>query len=128
MQQRIYSDFDLSFTKHPITKDVSRKTKEYAIVQSLRNLLLTNHYERPFNPRFGSNVRALLFELVDPINATILQTEIVTLLTNHEPRIQIDDLQVISDEDNNGYNVVLRFYMLNSTKPMSIEVFLTRLR
>ena len=128
MQQRIYSDFDLSFTKHPITKDVSRKTKEYAIVQSLRNLLLTNHYERPFNPRFGSNVRALLFELVDPINATILQTEIVTLLTNHEPRIQIDDLQVIGDEDNNGYNVVLRFYMLNSTKPMSIEVFLTRLR
>jgi phage baseplate assembly protein W len=128
MDQRTFTDFDLNFTKHPITKDVSKKTKEYAIIQSVKNLIQTNHYERPFNPKFGSNIRGLLFELIDPITAGILHKEISILLTNYEPRIKIDDLQVNGDVDNNGYNVILRFYILNSTKPTTLNVFLNRLR
>jgi phage baseplate assembly protein W len=127
-QQRIFSDFDLDFMKHPITKDVSKKTKEYAIIQSVRNILQTNFYERPFNPKFGSNIRALLFELIDPITASIMHKEITTVLTNYEPRIKIDDLQVNGDPDSDGYNVILRFYILNSVKPTTLSVFLNRLR
>lgn len=127
-QQRIFSDFDLNFTKHPITKDVSKKTKEYAIIQSVKNILQTDYYERPFNPRFGGNLRGLLFELVDPLTAGIIHKQITITLTNNEPRIKIDDLQVNADVDSNGYNVILRFYILNSTKPTTLTVFLNRLR
>lgn len=128
MAQRIFSDLDLSFTKHPITKDVSKKTKEYAILQSLKNLIQTNHYERPFNAKLGSNIRSLLFELVDPISASILHKELTLLITNYEPRVKIDELQVNPDVDNNRYNISVRFYMNNSAKPTTISLFLNRLR
>ena len=128
MDPKTFTDFDISFTKHPITKDVSRKTKDYAIIQSVKNLMQTDHYERPFNPRFGSNIKGLLFELIDPITAGVLHKEITILLTNYEPRIKIDDLQVNGDPDNNRYSVILRFYILNSTKPTTVSVFLNRLR
>ena len=128
MEQRVYSDIDLDFKAHPITKDVLRKTKEYAVIQSVKNLMQTNYYERPFNPLLGSNIRAMLFEPADGLTATILNKEIVTLITNYEPRVKIDDLQVNADPDNDRYEVILRFYILNSIKPITINLFLNRLR
>jgi phage baseplate assembly protein W len=128
METRIYSDLDLNFTKHPITKDVARKTKENAIIASVKNILYTNYNERPFNPSFGSNIKGILFEPVDNITAIDLDTEIRLALTNYEPRIKIDALQCNPDYDNNGYQIYLRFFLLNSIKPITISVFLERLR
>lgn len=128
MEQRTYSDLDLSFTKHPITKDVSRKTKENAVIASIKNLLQTNYYERAFNPTLGGNITGLLFEPVDPVTAGFLNKEILNTITNHEPRIKVDELQVVADPDNLGYNVTLRFYLLNSIRPVTINLFLDRLR
>jgi phage baseplate assembly protein W len=128
METRIYSDLDLNFTKHPITKDVARKTKENAIIASVKNILYTNYNERPFNPSFGSNIKSILFEPVDNITAIDLDTEIRLALTNYEPRIKIDALQCNPDYDNNGYQIYLRFFLLNSIKPITISVFLERLR
>ncbi len=128
METRIYSDLDLNFTKHPITKDVARKTKENAIIASVKNILYTNYNERPFNPSFGSNIQGILFEPVDNITAIDLDTEIRLALTNYEPRIKIDALQCNPDYDNNGYQIYLRFFLLNSIKPITISVFLERLR
>lgn len=128
MEQRIFSDLDIDFTMHPITKDVSRKTKENAVIQSVKNLMMTDYYERPFNPLLGSNIKAMLFEPVDTITASILHKEITTLITNYEPRVKIDQLLVLANPDDNRFQVNLRFYILNSIKPVTINVFLNRLR
>ena len=84
-----YSDLDLNFTIHPVKKDINRYTNEAAVVNSIKNLILTNHYERPFQPDIGSNVRRILFENMDTITATTLQNEIAQTIRNYEPRVNI---------------------------------------
>lgn len=128
MENRVYSDLDLNFTKHPITKDVARKLKENAVIASIKNIIFTNFNERPFNPNFGSGVRGLLFEPLDEITATNLYKVVFTAINNFEPRVKIDVIQVVPDPDRNGYQVTIRFYLLNSLKPITISTFLDRLR
>ena len=125
---RIFSDLDLDFGKHPITKDVVRKTQENAIINAVKNLIQTNKNEKPFNPKFGSNINAMLFEPLDELTASILTTEIRSLIANYEPRVRVDDLQVRPDYDKNGFNVILKFSVVNSLKPITVSVFLSRLR
>lgn len=127
-QERVFTDLDLDFTKHPITKDVSKKTKEYAVIQSLRNLILTNFYERPFHSKLGSNISKMLFEPINGITSSIIHKEIVTLISNFEPRVTLDELQVNADPDNYRYDISIRFYVTNSVRPIRISLFLNRLR
>ena len=126
--ERTFSDLDLNFTKHPITKDVARKTGNNAIIGSLKNLINTNFYERPFNPRLGSNVRNMLFEPLDPLTGVTLQKEIKILIDNFEPRVTLRDVQVVADYDRNSYQVTLTFFTTNSTQPLRTVLFLNRLR
>lgn len=128
VEERTFSDLDLNFTKHPITKDVARKTGNNAIIGALKNLVLTNFYERPFNPKFGSNVRAMLFEPLDPLTGSILQKEIKILIENYEPRVSLRDVQVVADFDRNSYQVTITFFTVNSTQPLRTVLFLNRLR
>lgn len=128
VEERTFSDLDLNFTKHPITKDVARKTGNNAIIGALRNLVFTNFYERPFNPKFGSNIRAMLFEPLDPLTGTILQKEIKILIENYEPRVSLRDIQVVADFDRNSYQVTITFFTVNSTQPLRTVLFLNRLR
>ena len=128
VEERTFSDLDLNFTKHPITKDVARKTGNNAIIGALRNLVFTNFYERPFNPKFGSNIRAMLFEPLDPLTGTILQKEIKILIENYEPRVSLRDIQVVADFDRNSYQVTITFFTVNSTAPLRTVLFLNRLR
>lgn len=125
---RDYKDLDLNFTIHPIRKDVNKLTGERAIINSVKNLLLTNHYERPFQPQLGSNIRHLLFEPLDPITASSIKVEIETTLKNFEPRIAIEGINVKVDYDNNGFSVDLIFRPLNLTTPIQITFFLERVR
>lgn len=127
-EERTFSDLDLNFTKHPITKDVARKTGNNAIIGALKNLILTNYYERPFNPKFGSNVRGLLFEPLDPLTGAILQKEIKILIENYEPRVSVRDIQVVADFDRNSYQITITFFTVNSTAPLRTVLFLNRLR
>jgi phage baseplate assembly protein W len=128
VEERTFSDLDLNFTKHPITKDVARKTGNNAIIGALKNLVYTNFYERPFNPKFGSNVRGMLFEPLDPLTGSILQKEIKILIENYEPRVSLRDIQVVADYDRNSYQVTITFFTVNSTQPLSTVLFLNRLR
>ena len=123
-----YSDLDLNFTIHPVKKDINRYTNETAVVNSIKNLILTNHYERPFRPDIGSNVRRLLFENMDTITATTLEKEIAQTIKNYEPRANISRLNVSPDYDNNGFNVYMEFYVINRTNPITINFFLERIR
>lgn len=128
MSSRIFTDLDFGFTKHPITKDVGLKTRENAIIQSVKSLVMTNYNERLFNPSFGSNVNRMLFEPVDPISASIINKEIVNVIKNFEPRVRIDKVTVVPIQSEDGYNVTVKFYVNNSLKPLSVALFLNRLR
>lgn len=125
---RVYSDLDLRFSKHPVTKDVTLKTNEYAIIGSVRNIVMTNFGERRFTPKFGSDVLSQLFEPLDDMTAMNIKEEITASLTNYEPRVKIDFVNVVPNFSNDGFDVTIRFYLLNSIKPITTALFLQRLR
>ena len=125
---RIYKDLDLNFGRNPITNDVNKLTDVEAVKRSVRNLINTNHYERPFHPEIGSDVRAMLFEPMTPLTALNLQRKVEEVLTNFEPRIRL--VQVLSrpDADLNRYSLRISFYVIGTTLPVTVETFLERLR
>lgn len=123
-----FIDLDLNFNSHPIKKDVTKVVDELAVINSIKNLLLTNHYERPFQPDLGSNVRKLLFDNMDKITASALERQITDVLRNFEPRAQITYINILPDFDNNSYNVSMEFRIINQTEPISIQFFLQRSR
>lgn len=127
-RQNDYSDLDLNFIAHPTTGDVVRKTGVDAIKRSLRNLILTNYYDRPFRPGIGSNAQKLLFENANPLTANFLKDAIEEVIKNYEPRVNLTGLQVQFDPDNNGYNVNLAFIILNRLQPVVTTIFLERIR
>jgi phage baseplate assembly protein W len=123
-----FIDLDLNFNSHPIKKDVTKVVDEMAVINSIKNLLLTNHYERPFQPDLGSNVRKLLFDNMDQITASALERQITDTLRNFEPRAQITYMNILPDFDNNSYSVSMEFRIINKTEPISIQFFLQRSR
>jgi len=125
---RVYSDLDLKFSKHPVTKDVTIKTNEYAIAASVRNIIMTNFGERRFSPKFGSDVFSQLFEPLDDMTAMNIKEEIMTSLTNYEPRVKIDFVNVVPNFSRDGFDVTIKFFLLNSIKPITTALFLQRLR
>jgi phage baseplate assembly protein W len=126
--QRTFKDLDLKFTNHPIKKDVNTHVNEYAIINSIKNLVLTNHYERPFQPEIGSNVRRLLFENVDTVIAARIEREITEVIGNFEPRAQVSKVVAVPSPDDNTYKITLEFYIINSPNPITINFFLERIR
>lgn len=125
---RQYKDLDLNFTKHPVKKDVNKVVSEMAVVNSIKNLILTNHYERPFQPDIGSNVQKMLFENMDNITAAAIQREILQTIKNFEPRVSVQTIKVTPDFDNNAFTVSMEFYIVNRTNPITIQFFLERAR
>jgi phage baseplate assembly protein W len=125
---RAFRDLDLNFTIHPVRKDINTHKNEYAIINSVKNLILTNHYERPFRPEIGSSIRRLLFENIDTIIAAQLERAVVETINNFEPRAQVNKLTAIPDPDNNGYKMELEFFVINSADPITINFFLERIR
>lgn len=123
-----YSDFHMNMDIHPGTGDVVRVRNEQAIVQSIRNLLMTDFYERPFAPSVGSDIKRALFENISPAMSVVIKTAIEDTLSNYEPRAQILETVVAPDDDNNGYNIRLKFSLINSTTPTEINFFLDRIR
>ena len=125
---RKYSDFDLDFGVHPVTKDLSKKLNENSIAQSIRNLLLTSHYERPFNPDLGSNLKKFLFEPMDNITTSLIQDAILFTLRNYEPRVDVQQVLATPNFEDNRYDVTIKFFIKNSLEPLSITFFLKRIR
>ena len=128
LEVRTYKDLDLNFRAHPVTKDVVKRTGNAAIIGALRNLILTNLYEKPFQPTFGSRVRGLLFEDVSFITANILQTEISNVIVNFEPRVGVDAIRVQANPEQNRYDVAIRFFINNLEAPVTINFFLEKVR
>jgi phage baseplate assembly protein W len=123
-----FKDLDLNFTIHPIRKDINTHKNEYAIINSVKNLVSTNHYDRPFRPEIGSSIRNLLFENIDTIIAAQLERAVQETINNFEPRVQINQVIAIPDPENNRYKLTLDFFVINNTNPITINFFLERIR
>jgi phage baseplate assembly protein W len=126
--KKLYSDIDFTFTRKPVTNDIALSYDEMAVVRSVRNLLLTNNYERPFNPELGSNINTLLFEPISPITAESLRIEIENTIKNYEPRASLKNIVVSVTPDQNAYEVSLEFYIENATLPTTVTLLLERNR
>lgn len=130
---RLYSDLNLDFIAHPVTGDIIRLTGADAVKRAVRNLILTNYYERKFRHFLGSGATRLLFENMTPLTVTFLKNAITEVITNYEPRVELlndadNGVKVVADPDNNQFIVTISFIILNSLLPASVTVFLERLR
>lgn len=125
---RNFKDLDLNFAIHPIRKDINIHKAEYAVINSIKNLILTNHFERPFQPELGSNLRRLLFENIDSMLAARIEREIEETINNFEPRAQISTITAVASPDENGYKIRLEFFVINNPNPITINFFLERIR
>ena len=125
---KIYRDLDLDFQVNSATKDIQKLSDVEAVKRSVRNLINTNHFERPFHPELGGNVRALLFEPMTPLTALNLQRKIEEVLNNFEPRAKITQILADPDIDRNGYKLEIKFYVIGIQNPIVVETFLERLR
>ena len=121
--KRIYKDLNLNFTANPVTGDVATITDVNAVKRSVRNLLLTNHYDRPFHPEIGSNISQLLFENFGIITGTMLSKEIEDMITNYEPRAMVETVEAFPVPDTNTYDVRIYFYVENM--PAELVTFQT---
>lgn len=123
-----YSDLDLNFIPHPTTKDVVIKTGADAIKRSIRNLILTNFYDRPFRSMIGSNVNRLLFENANPLTLGFLKDAILEVIRNYEPRVEVTSVNINENIDQNGFDVTIQFNIINRSQPTQINLFLERIR
>ena len=126
--QNHFKDVDLTFQVNPVTGDVAVKNDADAIKASIKNLLLTMNYERPFHPEIGSPIYSLLFEPATPVTATIIQTIIENVLSAFEPRANVNFVQVDAQPDENSYTVTVNFSIINYFVPFTVTVLLQRLR
>lgn len=126
--QKIYSDIDFTFTKRPAGGDVALSYDQQAVNRSIRNLLLTNHFERPFNSDIGSNINALLFEPLSSMTASQLQNDIRQVISRYEPRVDLKTVVVTPNPEQNAYSVSITFFLLNATQSTTLSLILERNR
>ena len=125
---RIFKDLNLDFQQNTATKDIQKIKDIEAVKRSVRNLINTNHYEKPFHPEIGSNLRAMLFELMTPQMNHVLSKQIENLINNYEPRCNLVEVFAQPMFDRNGYSVQISFMVNNHQEPVIVESFLERLR
>ena len=98
------------------------------MIQSLRVLVLTNFYEKPFHPEIGSNITAMLFENVNNQTSGLIKDAIEEMISEYEPRVELIEIDVETDVDETGYNIAITFRIQNILDPISINLFLSRVR
>ena len=125
---KIYKDLDLNFTRNPVTNDILRIEDVDAVKRSVKNLVQTNFYERPFHPELGCGIRELLFENYSPIIGIFLKRKIAEVINRYEPRVSLVNVTLDDDPDRNRLKVSLYFYIQNIPDAVVVETFLQRLR
>lgn len=121
----VYSDFNVNFNVHPVKQDLTRLVNEDAVLRSIKNIVQTDHYERPFRPLFGANIKKYLFEQLTPITLQLIKSQIVSALANYEPRANIIDVVVSSSSsDNNSVEITITFSTINNLRPVTTTITL----
>jgi len=127
-RSRVYSDIDLSFAVNTSTGDIFKKKDAAAVKQSVKNILQTNRFEKPFKPDFGADIRGLLFELADDDSEDDLREQIIGSISRFEPRADIQNLDVNFTVDQNTVRVRIEFKILSIDETVSLETTVSRLR
>ena len=126
---RQYRDLDLFFSRKQGSDDVNKVTDIEAVKRSVRNLVLTNFYEKPFHPEIGSGVRDMLFENMSPVTAVVLARKVEDVIENFEPRARLIGVRALPNLDRNEYEVTIEFFVVNApTELVDMTVFLEVLR
>ena len=123
---RTYKDFAYSFFANPMSGDIGKKTGVSAVKSAIVSILKTNHNERMFQPEFGSNIRALLFEQMNPITEQRMKTEVENAIRNHEPRAEVLGITVTGQEEQNRYLVSILFNIASEAEPQKLETYFDR--
>lgn len=127
-QPVIFSDFDFTFKPHPKTGDIQVLKNEESLKRALKTLVQTTFGSRRFYSDKGCNAYSRLFEPLDFITASSIKTDIKNAINNYDSRINLSTVQVIEDEENNGYIINIYFSMINKTQTEQVTVFLKRVR
>ncbi len=126
---RQYRDLDLFFGRKPISKDINIITDIENIKRAVKNLVLTNIYEKPFHPEIASGVRDMLFENMTPLTSIVLAKRVEDVIENFEPRVRLMSVSARPDLDRNEYEMTIEFFIENfPTQLITVDVFLERLR
>jgi len=126
-RNKVYSDLDLTFARAP-NNDVYKKTDAAAVKQSIKNILLTNSLQKPFNPAFGGNLRGFLFNLDTEFDAEAIEDNVRDTVLNYEPRVRIQSVVANVNSDNYDIKVTLVYQIINTLENVTQEVSLARLR
>ena len=130
MANKKYSDIDLDLTPHPITGDVAYKFDTEAVKRSIRNLVFTGKFDKPFHPEISCGVRDLLFELSTPVTAALISKSIEDCINTYEPRVNLYEVGVVST-DEHTYQVTILYSIINNPDPVDtqeLEFSLERIR
>ncbi len=127
IQATVHSDLKMSFAKHPITGRLSNVTNIEAVKQSVKNIVLCNHFERPYEPNYGGNVIGKLFENADSFLEYQVAKDITLAIENYEPRAIVDDI-IVRTDDLNEMRVKIIFRMRNVKKPIDLIIMVERVR
>lgn len=125
---RLFSDIDLFSAPHPATGDLIAKYDDSAIKNAVKNLILTQHYERPFHSEIGSGVTSLLFDIPSPGLVVLLRQEIINVIQNFEPRVEVLNVDVKFALDLNTVVISIAFQIRNTTRPITVQFTLDRTR
>ena len=129
LKEVVFSDVNVSFTPHPVTGKLPVLKNADAVKRAVRNLILTNFGERPYDPLYGGNVRAMLFENTDdPLLDSLIRSRIETAIDKHEPRAKVDRVIVDVKPDSNALVIKIRFMVFNERFPVDLEVAIERVR
>ena len=123
-----YSDLSMNFGRNPFNGDLNRITEVDSVKRSIKNLILTNRYERLLNPQIGGNIRALLFEQMSSLTTSVLEDYITDVIKNYEPRAILDKVVADPDIDRNSYEVTIQFRINSVEQPQTLSVALERIR
>lgn len=126
--EAVYADFHKDLTTNPFSNDLALKTDEEAIKESLKNIILMDKGEKLFQPSFGGNIRAMLFELNSPATIKLIQEQIKSTINNYEPRVQLIDVEVYSLIDDNKIAIKIIYALRNREEPVQVEFILERVR
>ncbi len=115
-------------TAHPVTGNIAVKKNADAVIGALKNLILTNRFERPYEPLFGADIYARLFENFDPIEQVNIEEDIKTAVANYEPRASVSEVNVVASPNSNKVQVGITFYVVNEVQPITVGLQIERTR
>lgn len=128
MADTVYSDIDSTFFAHPVKQDIVSKKNRDAVKQSVKNLILTDFYERPFKPTIGCGIRNFLFELMTPATRQQIKNAAKQVIENYEPRAEVIDVLVEDYPEKNAITMSIAFFIINDPEPVVVDILLERVR